>query len=480
MSLATIVKEFAEILNDIYTTKDFTGDFPKAALLQPICIYAVKVIGSALFYLLSFQWLRDLSFLPLLAPEMSPSSLLGNDLLEVPTSHIFAFSGTPKYATDQLLAGFVNSFFFSLPVSLPHLVSIRRLFYQGTTAAAASVIGTIVAHSIFLIGVIYGLRFLIIPWFSLAPLNYVVGVFTIATIVSSMAQQKGIKIVNIRNISSLAQIFVLNFILTWCEEVTIFHSLSNLTLNPQISYLDLYPSSNALYSFLIHTTYLLAFVVGNCIFSILFYYLILKGGEYVRLYTGFDFRDISQTFNRLTIFLIVAFTLSSFPYYGLDYLFTKMGGFLPEDPAYSKTVFSPTVLKTKFPHFFKEIHPNKRDEKTPLNLDLNYFDRGLYLNAPKDAKAPPPIVEPPVLTFEELNYQGEYAWVMRSESAKELSKRRTSLFTPLFRRSRRHYIQLRADADERRALEERRARKNPLLEKVQSGLTANFLEKEEV
>ena len=464
MSLATSVKDFADILTDIYTTKGLTGDFPKALLLQEILIYSAQTLISLVVYILSFQWFKDISYLPLYTPQIDGASIFGDSLLGNPASHIFSFSSIPKQATDQLLAGFVNSFFFSLPVSLPHLVSLRRLFFQGPWAAAASVFGIIAANSLFLIGVVFGLRFLIIPYFSLEPLNYAIGVLTVALLVKAFAEQKGFKFVPLWDRSALIKMSALTFLLTWCEETNIFHSLNHLTLNAQNSCFDLYPCSTALNSFVVHTTYLLAFFLGQCVFSACFYFLILKGSRYLASFKSFTTARVILRLSKLMLFLIVAFTVSSFPYYGLDYLVTNVAGFLPEDPAYNNTLLSPTAVHTKFPHFFKEIPPSQRDLKTALNLDLNYFDRGLYLNAPKKQKAVAkqqknsisPVV-PPALNFEELNYQGEYAWIKRNQLSSNLSKMRRSMFTPMFKKPRRRYSKLRELRDNRMQEEAKKA-----------------------
>lgn len=457
MSLATSIKEFSDILSDLSNVKGFTDTIPKSEFWPQVLIFSAKSLGSGIFYLLSFQWLRDVSYLPLLIPEISPYSFFGDQNLAAGPegSHLFSFSQSTSYATDQLLAGLVNSFFFSLPLSLPHLISIRRLFFEGTVAAAASIFGTILAHSIFLMSIVYGLRFIIIPWFSLEPLNYIVGVVAVAISLWSMSQQS-FRLVPIIRKGYLIKICVLNFILTWCEETVIFHSLNNLTLNTQSTYLDLYPSSGALDSFIVHTTYLLAFVLGNCVFSALFYYLILLAGENVRDFNTFSHARTAKIFNKLLMFLIAAFTLSSFPYYGLDYLFMNALGFLPEDPIYEQTLFSPTAVTTKAPHLFKEMPPQKMESFTPLNLDLNYFDRGMYLNAPTEfpeGKGKEGIPNPnlPTLSFEELNYRGEYAWVMRHQVMKELVKKRTSIFTKMMTKQRNKYDQYRALAEKRRA-----------------------------
>lgn len=478
MSLATSIKNFADILTDISIVKGFTGDFPKTLLLQQLFLYTFQSLIAFLIYLFSFQWLRDLSYLPLLAPQINPTSLFVDNWFENPASHIFSLSSLPKQATDQLSAGFINSFFFSLPFSLPHLISLRRLFSQGPAAAAASVLGIIAANSLLIMGVIFGLRFLIIPSFSLEPLNYIIGVLVIAFIIKEMANQKGFKLVPLRDKRSLIKMGILTFLLTWCEETNIFHSLSHLTLNAQTTYLDLYPSYTPLNSFIVHTTYLLAFFLGHCLFTALFYYLLFMGSRYISSFRWFTTAMITLRLSKVMLFLIVAFTLSSFPYYGLDYLVTNIAGFLPEDPVYSNTFLSPTAVKTKYPHFFKEIPPAQREQKTPLHLDLNYFDRGLYLNAPiqqkntvesntneigidsndtvlsalqnskgQDNSSNQDSVTP--LSFEELNYQGEYAWIMRNQLSKDLSKMRPSVFTPMFKKPRRRYLQLRKLTDKR-------------------------------
>ena len=478
MSLATSIKDFADILTDISTAKGLTGDFPKALLLQEILIYSGKTLISLVVYIFSFQWLKDISYLPLYTPEIDGASIFGDSLLGNPASHIFSFSSIPKQATDQLVAGFVNSFFFSLPVSLPHLVSLRRLFFQGPWAAAASVLGIIAANLLFLIGVVYGLRFLIIPYFSLEPLNYAIGVLTVAVLVKAFAEQKGFRFVPAWDRTSLIKMSALTFLLTWCEETNLFHSLNNLTLNAQNSCFDLYPCSTALNSFVVHTTYLLAFFLGQCVFSAFFYFLILIGSRYLSSLRYFTTARVTLRLSKLMLFLIVAFTVSSFPYYGLDYLITNVAGFLPEDPAYSNTLLSPSSINTKYPHFFKEIPPAQRDLKTALNLDLNYFDRGLYLNAPKRQKIVPkkqknaisPVVTP-ALSFEELNYQGEYAWIKRNQLSNNLSKMRRSVFTPIFKKPRRRYSKLRELHDNRMQEEAKKARN-----RIKLGVTTEYQE----
>lgn len=439
MSLATSIKDYWDVLNEISISRGLTGELPILVLLQQTTLFVGKNLISLVVYLLSFQWLRDISYLPLLTPQIDGLSLLGNNWLDNPTSHIFSFSSVPKQATDQLLAGFANSFFFSLPVSLPHLVSLRCFFIQGAAAAVASVMGIVVAHSLFLVGILYGLRFLIVPYLCFEPINYIVGLVLVAILVKDLVKQKVFRPIPLWDTRSFFKIGSFTFLLTWCEESSLFHPLNNLTLNAHNTYFDLYPSSSAFDSFVVHTTYILAFFLGHSVFSALFYFVILKSIQLFAYYRRVVFVRITLQLSKFLPALIVAYTLCSFPYYGIDYLVGNITGFLPEDPAYNNSVLSPSSVKTKFPHLFKEILPHDRNAATTLNLDLSSFDRGMYLNAPVQEKqkvlsnASTNTAASATYTFEELNYQGEYAWVMRDQVMKDSTKSKKNVLNPLFK-----------------------------------------------
>lgn len=498
MSLVTNIKEFADVLNTIYSNQfssiepaqlasasaETSLELSKSVVLQQAFIHIVKDFGSGLFYVLSFQWFRDFSYLPLLAPSVFNSSFFGDTFVSNPASHLFSLS---KIGFEQncktsfcdfqvinyLLAGLINSCFFSLPLSLSQLVTVRRLFSQGTAAAIASIFGTVGAHSLILLGVLYGLRSLIIPYLSLEPLTFVIGLVTVVVVINELVQEKKMYLVPLKHTNSLVKILILNFILALCEETTIFHSFNHLTLNTESSFLEFSLLTN---SFLLTTVYLFAFIVGHCLFSFAFCFLVLKATEQFCSLTGWTLSKIVQRINKFVLLFIVAFTFSSFPYYGLDYLFTKIGGFLPEDPFLSNTVFSPTMVRSRNT-YFKSNAPAKSDEITPLELDLNYFDRGVYLNASKEDKFSQDAetgvhldsssgvqsnqVFEPILTFEELNYQGEYAWLMRHERARSIPEDNSNLsdtqqngvksFSSFFQQSKSHFKELKLKQENNQA-----------------------------
>ena len=572
MSLATNIKEFAEILHNIYAQQlssingtDIVSDgvmplaIPKIVILQQACVYFIKTLGHQIFGLLTFQWLRDFSYFPLLSNETGSSeNVLADTFLSSPGSHLFSFSKNgvalmspaskgPSLLfngflkSDWLLTGFINSFFFSLPFSLPHFITLRRMFSQGAAAAAASILGTVAAHSLVLLGVIYGIRFLVIPYYSLQPLTFLIGIVIMAIVITEFVKDKRMYLVPLNHYPSLIRIGIINFIVALCESATVFHDLHHLTLNPEVSYLQLYQSNSALSSFFSQTAYLLIFILGHITFSFLFCYSILKGNEKLCSLTGWTLPKTASRINKGLLIAILALTFSTFPYYGLDYLFTKSAGFLPEDPAYSNTIFSPTQVRSRNRHF-KSRAPAIKNEKTPLELDLNYFDRGMYLNAPKEEKISPKLQNTdlynslptgsrasltqeglitsegssfitdeheldaknklglgfeaqknplglrsskkenlsneheglakspsfqnealpvsgeesmtaydPALTFEELNYQGESAWLMRHERARRLPEEQDSKKSSIFQKPKSHFKELRLEQDNKQA-----------------------------
>ena len=531
MSLATSIKEFSDTVNNLHTVKT---SLPILPFLQEILIFSVKAIVSGIVYIFTFEWFRDISYLPLLNPT-SPQQLeianaehllfpsltfshLGDPSLVNSGFQFLSFSSASKNPTNYIVSGLINSFFFSLPFSLSHLISIRRLFSQGIQAAFASLLGIVAAHSLFLISIFYGLRFLVIPWFSLEPVTYILG-FSLNVLVikeliqasigkssfiprqtfgmqtrgfqqSSYSGTDSSTTVNSNPIERLRDTFfgswfasqpykkesenfksslvllrisLLSFGLTWCEELNVFSSITNLTLNAQNSYLDLYPSSSTFSSSLVHTIYVVAFIVGNCGFSILFYYLLFKSGSVIASWTNLSSTRVTATINRLVMLLILTFTFSSFPYYGLDYLVGKVGGFLPEDPIYKETVLSPTkiTVNKKNTLFIKAESADKK--KHSSLLDINNFDNGVYLNNidfnkfdnfPSESKSS----ISRNTSFEKSNYRQENAWIRRNYLARLRARPRknsdnssTASFYKAFKDPKAYYQKIQLESDRKQS-----------------------------
>ena len=541
MSLATSIKDFSDTLND--QSFALANNIHILPFLQELFVFSIKTIISGVVYILTFEWFKDFSYLPLLNPGspqpfeianterlLSPgltSSYSGESFFTDPISHFFSFcqsealyrnsvgcknevfaKASLSKNTTYIFSGLANSFFFSLPFSLPHLISIKRLFSQGIQAAVASLIGVVTAHSLFLIAIFYGLRFLIIPWFSLEPVTYTLGFTANVLIIKELIQtspqrfQKGAYAgINTQSLRGffmgnggnrdfavsplLLRIGFLSFLLTWCEELNVFSSITNLTLDAQNTYLDLYPSTNVSNFFGVHTLYIFSFIIGNCVFSLFFYYLLFNIGPVIASWTNFSNTKISNAINKLVMLFIITFTFASFPYYGLDYLIGKIGGFLPEDPVYKETVLSPTKLTVnkKNTLFIKAESADKK-KHTSL-LDINNFDNGVYLNNldfnkfdnfPSDAKGS----ISRTTSFEKSNYRQENAWIRRNYLARLRARPRknsennsTTSFYKAFQDPKAYYqkIQLESDRKQNKSIREIQS-KNGSFVRRQEGILA--------
>lgn len=393
MSFVTIIKDYIDSLNNVYDS--LSGDFTSQQLIQQTFLYLFSSIKVLIVYLISFEWLRDLTYLPILVPQISTTILKENYFLDSPLSNFFTLLETPTYDNNKFIIGFLNSFFLCLPLSTTHLISIRRLLVQGVPAGITSSIGTILGYSCFIFSVIFGLRLVIIPWLSYEPLSYLIGIFLTLTVVYDMAHERTIRKFDWSHKSKLIQIFFINFILTWTEQSCIFNYFGNLTLNAQPTILDNFSSMTGPGSFLTHSSYLVGILLGSLFFTSLFGILCLQVSNLSLRLSVLPYSRWLRYVNFSLLTLIIAFTFTSIPFYSLDYLFAGPLGFISQDKAFDKTIFIGKNLKD----------PHDKLSATPPNgslaTDVAPFDRGEYL------------LLNPEESFEDLNYQGEYAWTTR-------------------------------------------------------------------
>ena len=64
---------------------------------------------------------------------------------------------------------------------------------NGVPAALFSLLGNILGQSCFLICVLFGLRSFVVPWFSLEPLNYAIGLYIVLNIIFQSLQKRSWK-----------------------------------------------------------------------------------------------------------------------------------------------------------------------------------------------------------------------------------------------------------------------------------------------
>lgn len=236
MSFVTAIRDYIELLNNLYDS--FSNDLNFQKIIQETIIYLLSSFKFIIVYIISFQWFRDLSYLPILIPQISTSILKETFFLDTPFFGFFNFLEIPSYSSNKFFIGFLNSFFLSLPFSCAHIIFIRRFLIQGTIAGIAAGLGNIFGQIFFLLFTIFGIRSLLIPWFSFEPLNYIIGFSLLFFIIYDMVHERAIKIVQFADQKTLFKIFLLNFALIWTEQSTIFQYLGNLTISPEPTVLE--------------------------------------------------------------------------------------------------------------------------------------------------------------------------------------------------------------------------------------------------
>ena len=400
MSFVPAIRDYIEMLNNVYDS--LSGDINSQTIIKETVVYLFVSIKCILTYFFSFQWLRNISYFPIIVPQLHLSVLNETYILQNPVSAIFTFLETPTYVDNKLFLGFLNSFFFCLPISCAHIICARRLLIQGIPAGLAAGFGTVLGQWWFAASILLGLRSFIIPWFSLEPFNLIVGICLLLNIIHDMTHQRSLNIITTRgkDKTKLTKIFLLNLFLSWTEQTCLFPYFGNLTFGPEPTALEVFSSNTEIQSFLVHGTYLLGLLAGSFLFTGLFGFLSILLSN--KLYPLFKI-SFSKWINLLNFGLIsltIAFTFTSIPYYGLDYLLTGPLGFISQDKAFEKSIFSLDTLENTKKVLLTD------GGSTSFQTDLHSFDRGKYLGSPD---------LPRYQSFEDLNYQGEYAWTSRPD-----------------------------------------------------------------
>lgn len=475
MSFVTTVRDYVDFINQNYDSMSSHGNLLEHLpfIFSHTLLYIFESIKYGLFYLLTFRWLTDLLYLPSWAPDLSKALLKETFYpLENPLVNSFTLLEAPSLLHNKFLVGFLNSFFVSLPISAVHLLAARRLFVEGIPAGVAAGMGTIVGQSCFLASILFGWRWVLIPWLSFEPLNYLVGILVLFQTIYTICHRPSIKIVSPRERSTLLTFFFLNLVLTWCEQSSLFQYIGNLTLTSDPSYVEPFFASNRLSSLGTHAFYLIGFVLGSCCFSLLFALMGLKLKEW---WLRWSTMTTSRLVNRLNFFFLVgvtALSLASIPYYGIDYLFTNGLGFIPGDKTLQGTSFSPAAGMADPNHY---LGVNSRYQS--LDTDVTPFDGGQYM-APPFPKS-----------FEDLNYQGEHYWtakmdrkIMSASTGGQKGKQFVTKWSSLFGEAIKKEVpfdETMLSTQKSRALGRNGGKESPSISAVQKSKHESFMEEEE-
>lgn len=411
MSFVPIIRDYIEVINNI--SQNSNGILEPIEFLKETFIYFLKTFQVGLIYLISFQWLHDFTLLPINIPQNSLALLNERLVFENPEITFLSFLEIPSVKQNSLFLGFFNSFFLTLPISIVHIISIRRLYIKGIPTAVFSISGFLIGQIVFITCVIFGIRSIIIPWFSFEPVNYIIGLILIFRTIYSMTQE------NLRPIESWNQpeyktIFITNFLLAWCEQTSLFQYLGNLNLNPSSSLLELNSLAPTFTSTLQHLTYIIGLLIGSIFYTIIWGIVLLQIKNICIKYTPLFISTFIQQVNKATFILAIALSLSSIPFYGLDYLLTSSFGFVSQDKIFKNTVFDQYNIKDSV------VGLGISSQFDSVDLDVSPFDRGRYLLYPEK-------VFP--FSFEDLNYRGEAEWTNRFDKVSTVTDSRAGFLS---------------------------------------------------
>lgn len=409
MSVVSSIRDYVEFLN---TLSDSLGsEFTSSKFITETCFYFLKTLQYSVYYLFSLQWLRDFTLLPVTIPQISHAIFSENFFLESPEKIFFEFLEIPSLNQNKFILGFFNSFFLTLPITVTHIIAFRRLIIQGIPAAVFSFLGFILGQTLFILCVTFGIRSILIPWLSLEPFNYLLGLILIFQVVYTMVAEPLTPLKWQKDNESFKKFFLVSLILSWCEQSSIFQYFSNITLTAHPSILEGFSTKTTLASFFSHSNYILGIFLGSVAFSIFWGFVIWQIKNLIVSLTGISLSRFVQTINRGSFIVVLGFTLSSIPFYGLDYLFTGPLGFISQDSVFKNTLFAQNQIKDP-------LAIGQPDE--PLNFDISPFDRGQYLLFPENTDP---------YSFEDLNYRGELDWTTRSEKQSNISDPKASFLS---------------------------------------------------
>jgi len=402
MSFITIIRDYVEFLNNL--SESFAGTIPIPELLKETSIYILKTFQYIFIYIITFQWIRDFTLLPINIPQINTSILQEKLFLENSSNTFFSFLEVPNITQNTFILGFLNSIFLTFPVSVVHVLTIRRLYIKGIPSATFSIAGYIVGQLLFITCVIFGIRSIINPWLSLEPLNYIVGFILIFRVIYKMTREN-LRELNEWDNPEYANFFLTNLILAWCEQSSLFQYFGNLSFGPHSSVLETSLSTTTFNTFFHHSLYIFGLGIGAIVFTSLWGFLILQlrtlWTRFVRIST------FMQTVNKGSFVLAIGLSLSSIPFYGLEYLTTGPLGFVSQDQIFKDTWFDQFNLKDSV----KQL--GFSSQFTSVDVEIAPFDRGRYLLYPERGPMP--------FTIEELNYRGETEWVSRFDKLASMS-----------------------------------------------------------
>jgi len=411
MSFITITRDYVEFLNNL--SESLGGLIPISEFLKETLIYFLKTIQYVFIYIISFRWLHDFTLLPIIVPQLSTALVKEKFFLESSSNIFFNFLEISNFRQNSFILGFFNSLGLTFPISIIHILTIRRLYIKGIPAAFFSISGYLIGQILFITCVVFGFRGLITSWFTLEPLNYLLGLIIIFRLIYTMTQE------NLRELSGwnnpqYKNFFLISFVLAWCEQSSIFQYLGNLNFGPTASLLEINNTGGTFNTIFDHTLYIFGLSIGCILFTILWGFIFLQIKNLFIRYTSLFLSNFIQTINTGSFILAIALSLSSIPFYGFDYLATGPLGFVSQDKIFKNTIFDQYNVKDSV------LGLGISSQFASVDIDVSPFDRGRYIVFPERTMP---------FDFEDLNYRGEAEWTTRYDKVSTVTDSRAGFLS---------------------------------------------------
>ena len=386
------IKNYLNFIHHSMNTQ--TDTFGPIMYMKYTGLYLYQMLKNGITYIINFEWISDFIQLPTFLPNWWSCNLQEINTLHNPHNFLL-HSNAPFFEVsnthyDIFFISVGLSLLFWLPHSSFHFLILRRFFVQGTPAGIVSVLGTLTAQLLFLICILFGWRISLFNWLFTESWNYIFQIVTIGLLIYVISHSP-IKRIRLSNKKTLIHIFVLNFIFVGFENFGLFPHLDALNIFDHFSVLHIHTISDK-------CTYLIGFLIGSILWTMLLGYLILLVNQQIVKQIFKSYSSWIQQINFICLTLILTFGLASIPYYGIDYSFLSSLGIYSQD-SQLKSIHLTTDIQDVFKGRLGEYSAH-----SSIDTDIAPYDRGRYATGNE--------IE---LTFEDLNFQGEYIWRARTD-----------------------------------------------------------------
>nr|YP_009238317.1 hypothetical chloroplast protein RF1 [Bracteacoccus minor]AMO01195.1 hypothetical chloroplast protein RF1 [Bracteacoccus minor] len=415
LSVITSVKDYVEIVHKLIES-DPTHGLNTYYDLGAIITYVVLTAKQFFIDLISFNWLQTVWALPTLVPNIASSMISEISVLDGYFHNVFTFLETPLsygdenvflYCVEKFNIGLINSLFLFLPTSIAHLICFRRFVMQGLEAGYMAGLGTIAGNILWIGSVVFGLRFVVIPWLSLDVLRYLLGFTLLVKYMWDSYTERRVRVLG--NLSK-QKIFLLNFLLAFTEQTSIYPFVSNSTIGSDSTILESFPVDSFLGFVSVHGSYLAGILLGSLSLLQLTCWFWENPAYNLYIWSLSSFKVVSSAYykslNFFFLYMTMLSAISSVTYFGLDYTLSSPLGLVHED----RLIDQKGLLETSF------LNTKASDRNTRRNRGrhgrrerwkrrvrkFRTFDASLYGQGTYD-----------LFTIEDLNYGFDRFWLRR-------------------------------------------------------------------